>query len=73
MLQISIGERISFFRKKKGLTVTELAKIIDVSPSTISNYENNKTLPSADNVALLAVALDTTMNEIISGILDNAT
>ena len=37
--------RIKELRNKKGLTVAELANIINVSPSMLSNYENNKSEP----------------------------
>ena len=37
--------RIRELRNKKGLTIAELANIINVSPSMLSNYENNKSEP----------------------------
>ena len=37
--------RIKELRYKKGLTVAELANIINVSPSMLSNYENGKSEP----------------------------
>lgn len=37
--------RIKELRNKKGLTVAELANIINVSPSMLSNYENSKSEP----------------------------
>lgn len=39
-----IGNRIKEFRKEKDLTQEELAEIIHTSHSTISSYENGKTM-----------------------------
>lgn len=39
-----IGYRLKKFRKSKGLTLKELASILNTSPSTLSAYENGKVL-----------------------------
>ena len=39
-----IGYRLNKFRKYKGLTLKELASILNTSPSTLSAYENGKVL-----------------------------
>ena len=41
---VLIGHRLNKFRKYKGLTLRELATILNTSPSTLSAYENGKVL-----------------------------
>lgn len=43
---INIGVRLKELRSKKGLSQTELAKLVGVTPSTISQVENNQIFPS---------------------------
>ncbi|MEY8258346.1 helix-turn-helix transcriptional regulator [Erysipelotrichaceae bacterium 66-17] len=40
-----IGRRIKALREKRNLTRKELAKIVDVEESAISNYENGIRIP----------------------------
>ena len=42
---MGIGKRIKEARKLKGLTQTELANMIGVTPSAITNYENETSHP----------------------------
>ena len=37
-----IGRKIKFYRVKRKLTVTQLARMVHLSPSAISKYENAK-------------------------------
>ena len=37
-----IGEKIRYFRKKKGMTIQELAKIIHKGKSAVSKYEKGQ-------------------------------
>ena len=37
-----IGRKIKFYRVKRKLTVTQLARMVHLSPSAISKYENVK-------------------------------
>lgn len=43
---INIGVRLKELRNKKGISQTELAKLVGVTPSTISQVENNQIFPS---------------------------
>jgi transcriptional regulator with XRE-family HTH domain len=52
--RLDLGHRIKEMRTKRGLSQTELAKMIGVTPSTISQVENNLIYPSLP--ALLKVA-----------------
>ncbi len=48
-----LGERIRVWRKSKFLKGYELAKILSISQGSLSDIENNKSLPSAETIARL--------------------
>lgn len=54
----SIGEQIITARKAKGMTQDALAKALNISRATISNYEGNRRLPDAETLLRLSAALD---------------
>jgi len=66
-----LAENISKARSIKGLSQTELAKSVDVSAQTISQYEKGKRSPDIDKLYLIADALDTSVAELIMGESDN--
>ena len=51
--------------RKKNITQEELAKNINVSPKTISSYENNRNLPIIETLILLSQELDVSINDIL--------
>ena len=63
---MSIGDTICVLRKEKGLTQSDLANLLNVSPKTISSWEKNRNLPSIDMLILLSNALDTNIDTIIN-------
>jgi Zn-dependent peptidase ImmA (M78 family)/transcriptional regulator with XRE-family HTH domain len=52
--------RLMIARKRRGLTLTQLAGLTGLSTRSISLYENGHQEPSADTLRLLAAALDVT-------------
>lgn len=64
---LTIGERISILRKRSGLTRREFARLLNVSYTTVANYENNKSIPNIRRVSEMSVILSTTMNMILHG------
>lgn len=54
-------------RKRKGLTMKELADIINCSESTISNYERGERQANYEALLKMADALDTTVEYLITG------
>ncbi len=48
-----LGDRIRQWRKTLPLKSYELAKLIKISQGSLSDIENNKSLPSADTIAKL--------------------
>lgn len=62
----SIGERIMILRKRQKLSKKELADIAGISYATLSNYESGKTIPSAETIVKLAIALNVSVSDLIS-------
>jgi len=57
--------KLAEIRKSKGLTQTELAKILGCKKSTISDYERGERQPNLEKLQNLAKALDCTVNDLI--------
>jgi transcriptional regulator with XRE-family HTH domain len=62
---MDIGHKIRAARDKKQLTVRELGKMIGVSGSAISQWENNQTKILVNNIINLAEALDIPVLELL--------
>lgn len=57
--------KIKFLRQQKGLSQTDIAKIIGVSQKCISDYEMNKTEPDASTLIKIADYFHTTVDAIL--------
>ncbi|MEE8432040.1 MAG: helix-turn-helix domain-containing protein [Candidatus Desulfatibia sp.] len=55
--QFDLGMRLKDFRTKRGLSQTELAKLVGVTPSTISQVESNLIYPSLPALLKMAEVL----------------
>lgn len=55
---MTFGQQIKKWRKARGLKQKDLSRLLCVSPSTISNYENDVHLPPLDTLRRLATVLD---------------
>ena len=66
MNMYKFGNYICKLRENKNLTQTELAKALDVSDKSISKWENGQAFPRIETFEKLAVALDTTVEDIFS-------
>lgn len=66
----TVGEKIKNLRKEKGLTQSDLARLMNVSKSTIAMYETNKNYPNLIMVKQLCQILETTGDYLI-GLVDN--
>ena len=54
----SIGEQIREARKTKGLTQDALAEALNVSRSTVANWESERRIPDGEMLLQLSKALD---------------
>lgn len=57
-------DKIINLRKSKGLTITRLAKLLDITTRTIYNWESGKSYPSKAEVTAIAHLLNVRMCEI---------
>lgn len=63
---MKIGIKIKQLRTDKGLTLKQLAEVTNLSISFISDIENGRRNPSLDNLNILASALGTYSEALIS-------
>ena len=61
----AVGDNIRFFREARGLLQKELAEMVGKKPGTISNWELGLRDPGANNIKLLAAALEISPSELI--------
>lgn len=66
MNMYKFGNYICKLREEKDLTQAELANMLDVSDKSISKWENGQAFPRIETFEKLAVALDTTVEDIFS-------
>jgi transcriptional regulator with XRE-family HTH domain/quercetin dioxygenase-like cupin family protein len=60
----NLGERLKGIRMKKGLSLRELARQANVSPSFISQIENGKSQPSVATLYSFSQLLDISIDEL---------
>lgn len=54
---LTIGDRIKYFRKRRGLTQAQLAECTGIHPVSIRKYETNKMQPQLSQIEKIADAL----------------
>lgn len=64
-MQIQIAENIKRFRTEKGLTQSDLATLLSVSPQAVSRWENAQAFPDITVLPMLAKYLNVTIDEIM--------
>ena len=62
----SIGTKIAFFRKAKGMTQEELAEKLGVSAQAVSKWENDIACPDIQLLTPLSKIFGTTTDELLS-------
>ena len=62
---VQVGSRIKKYRKSKGITQKEVARLAGIPYSTYSNYENNNREPNQEQLRKIASALGTSEVELL--------
>lgn len=62
---MSLGRRIASMRGFRMLTQEELGGLVGVTKPTVSNWENDRRLPDANNLRELCRALDCTADYLL--------
>jgi transcriptional regulator with XRE-family HTH domain len=65
-----IGERIRQYREKHGLSQKQMAELCGITPSQLCKYEKGTEMPSTLNLARIAAVMDTTLDYLYYGRLD---
>ncbi len=65
MSNLNLAERLKELRSRKGISQELLAEESGLSLRTIQRIENNETVPRGDTLKRLAIALDTSPDEIV--------
>ena len=65
-LRLIFGLKIAYLRQQKGLNYQQLAELTDLSQSYVHEIEKGKKYPKADKILVLAKALGTTYDELVS-------
>lgn len=68
----TLGGRIILLRERAEITQVKLSYLIGVTKSTMSKYENDKSLPNAGLLGKIADALDTTADYLIGRTSDSS-
>lgn len=63
---MKFSEKVYYLRKKKGLTMEELAKLTNVSPASIFFYENGKRKPFKNTQIQLAKVLGVKADDLMN-------
>jgi len=61
-----LGKRIQEIRKIRKLTQEQVAEFVDVDTTSISNIENGKYYPTAENLDKILTALNVSPSEIFT-------
>ena len=64
---LTIGRRIRQLRTARGMTLEDLAALIDRAPSQVSMFETGKREPKLTLLQAIARALDTTLDGLLEG------
>ena len=66
-MKMTLGSRIGFFRRERGLKQEELAEIVGVSPQAVSKWENDQNCPDIVLLPLLAKTFGVTVDHLLTG------
>ena len=73
----TIGQNITFYRKKKGFTQEKLAEICEVTPQAVSKWENDLSCPDVTLLKRLArafaISVDVLLEENENAVVDFVT
>ena len=64
-MSITIGEQLRTARELHGLSVNELAGLLNVSRQTIHRYEHNERTPDLDSLVRLSEILDFSIDQLL--------
>ncbi|EON73831.1 helix-turn-helix domain-containing protein [Lysinibacillus sphaericus] len=66
-IEVNLGETIKDSRKKKGMTMIELAEKAEITQGYLSKIENNLKIPKIDTLKTIGSILDIPIGELLIG------
>ena len=63
--ELVLHNNLTLFRKEKGLSQAELAKMVGVSRNTISSIETGQFCPTAKLALVICIALDKKFEDLL--------
>lgn len=61
----SVGQRIAYYRKLKGLTQKELAELVGIQDNYLSRIETGRKTARIPILMMIATALDMSLRELL--------
>jgi len=62
---MDFGRKLKYLRTRKNISQKELAKLLNVGVTTISNYETGRNEPSHEKLKILASYFDTSIDYLL--------
>lgn len=62
---MTFGERLKAVREKRGLSQSEVGKLTKIHPQNISEYENDKVLPSVERLKTMVEVLQVSADYLL--------
>ncbi|MBZ1526987.1 LexA family transcriptional regulator [Leuconostoc mesenteroides] len=62
---MDISQNIKFYRKQKGYTQVDLAKLLNVKPTAVSAWESGRNKPLMDKVTLMANVFNINISRLV--------
>src|SRR6476619_3967769 len=66
--QDGVGQRLRSERERHGLSLRELARELEISPSALSQIETGKSRPSVSTLYAIVSALGMSLDELFGGV-----
>ena len=61
----TLGENIKKARRNKKLNQTQLARLLDIAPQSVSSWENGNSTPTIENITELTIVLNVSFDWLV--------
>ena len=63
---VKVGSQISIFRNAQNISISTFASLINVSSSSLHNWEKGKNLPTLENVVKICNMLNIRISDLVN-------
>jgi HTH-type transcriptional regulator, cell division transcriptional repressor len=64
----TLGQRLRDARKERGITITRLARELDVDPRTVARWQSDEAMPSVVRLGEIARVLEKSPSYFLDGV-----